>query len=201
MRVFNDAGDTTYQDEVAAIDYILNQAMRQNRVPYSVINLSLGGLVGGDSDLLVEATQAAIDRGMFVSISAGNDHANAQYYVPANVRDGCTIGGTDPNDNEYASSNYGDVVDLWAPGSAITLPSNASDTATGVKYGTSFSAPLVAGIAAIFKSYTGTENFASYTPQSLCQFLVNTATSNVINFQSYGGDYPGPNKLLYYGAE
>lgn len=196
VRVFNDAGDTSYADIVAAIDWAANDAISHNQIPTSVINLSLGGLDTGAADIQKMAVRTAIRNGLFVTIAAGNNRRDVADFVPANVAEACTIGGTDANDREYYFSNYGRYIDLWAPGSGIIAPSNTSDYDTKEVYGTSFSSPLVAGVAAVFKSY-GINFYNKYPPQRLCAFLQQVGTKNVLNLASFGNDDTGPNILLY----
>ena len=57
---------------------------------------------------------------------------------------------TDQNDKRASFSNYGSCVDLFAPGVSILSTLPASDTATGLKSGTSMATPHVAGVAAQF---------------------------------------------------
>ncbi|KAB8338747.1 hypothetical protein FH972_021692 [Carpinus fangiana] len=199
VRIFNDNGSTSYADEIAGIDWAVNDASRRNTIRSSVMNLSFGGFDVGTADALSSAVRSAVNSGLFTTVASGNDRINAAYFTPANVAEACTIGGTDANDNEYYYSNYGNLVDLWAPGSNITAPAATSDFAVKQVYGTSFAAPLVAGVAAIFKSY-GTE-YTNYSPQEFCTYLGQTiGTKGVLTFQSYGGDFPGPNILLYDGS-
>lgn len=196
VRVFNDAGRTSFADEIAAFNYAVNNAQRNNQVATSVINFSVGGFDTGNEDMIKSAVQSAINSGMFVAVAAGNERVDVAQFAPANVADACTIAATNSVDNEYYYTNYGGGVDLWAPGDDIIAPSNATDESTLAVYGTSFAAPLVAGVAAILKSYPNSGN-TNYNPVQLCSLLASTGTQNAITFQQYSNDIAGPNTLLY----
>ena len=77
-----------------------------------------------------------------------------------------TVGGTQSNDRLYktyfSGSNYGSCVDIFAPGQAVVSASIRSTTSYTVTDGTSLSAPIVSGAAAVYwnmlpDSATGTQ--------------------------------------------
>ncbi|HEX5568353.1 MAG TPA: proprotein convertase P-domain-containing protein, partial [Streptomyces sp.] len=88
-------------------------------------------------------------------------------------------------------SNYGSVLDLFAPGSSITSAWHTSDTATNTISGTSMAAPHVAGAAAL---YLGENSGA--TPSQVAAGLDAAAVTGVISSPGTGS----PNKLLNIGA-
>jgi len=132
-----------------------------------VINLSLGGYVwyGSDEYNLMESVinYAVYQKGKIVVAAAGNadnlityiyDNASTPYYdlvpVPAAVPSCLTVAATDELDVKTFFSNYGtntlNYVDLAAPGYRILTLYLGSGLA--VWPGTSFSAPIVSGVAA-----------------------------------------------------
>jgi subtilisin family serine protease len=81
-------------------------------------------------------------------VAAGNSNANANTFSPARVATAITVGSTDRNDARSSFSNFGAVVDVFAPGRDITSAWNTSDTATNTISGTSMATPHVAGVVA-----------------------------------------------------
>src|SRR5690606_41290612 len=84
-----------------------------------VINLSLGGL--GWQMIERDAVNYAVARGVVVVASAGND-AQAFNYYPASYDHVISVASTTTSDAIASYSNYGEYVDVAAPGGANGLP-------------------------------------------------------------------------------
>ncbi|WP_456846571.1 S8 family serine peptidase, partial [Cellulomonas sp. P5_C6] len=120
----------------------------------SVINLSLGGT--DPSPVLRDAIATAVAAGAVVIAAAGNDGTQeAQYpaaYAPQ-IEGLLAVAATNDDGQTTAFSSFGDWVSISAPGYQIIGPSNRG----GYVYdsGTSFSAPFVAGVAALLRARPG----------------------------------------------
>lgn len=187
VRVLNCQGSGTNAQVIAGIDWVTANAVKP-----AVANMSLGGSANTAID---DAVNRSINSGITYAIAAGNgdflgNRQNACNYSPARVPNAITVGATSSNDAAASFSNYGTCVDILAPGVSITSAWSTSDTATNTISGTSMATPHVAGAAALVLSANPT-----WSPQQVRDFLVNTATPNVISNPGSGT----PNRLLYVG--
>ncbi|MFC4063879.1 S8 family peptidase [Actinoplanes subglobosus] len=184
VRVLDNNGSGTTAGVIAGIDWVTANATPGR----SVANLSLGG---GASSTLDAAVRRSIAAGIPYTIAAGNSGVNAANTSPARVTEGLTVGATSNTDAKASWSNYGSVLDLFAPGVSITSSWRTSDTATYTGSGTSFSAPHVAGAVAL---YLADNPGASVTAVNAA--IINNATTGVVTSAGSGS----PNRLLYTGA-
>jgi thermitase len=115
-----------------------------------VISMSLGSSNGSTTES--DAVQYAVKKGVLLIAAAGNDRSSAPHY-PAYNEACIAVGSVDENDRQSSFSNYGNWVDVAAPGSAIvsTVPKGGYEN----KSGTSMAAPYVAGLAGLLFSCPG----------------------------------------------
>lgn len=182
VRVLDCDGQGTNAQVIAGIDWVT-----ANHVKPAVANMSLGGSA---STALDNAVRTSIAAGVFYAVAAGNENTNACYGSPARVAEAMTIGATTATDQRAAFSNYGNCVDLFAPGQNITSAVIESDTATASYSGTSMAAPHVAGAAALFLASAPTA-----APAAVTAALRDQATPDRLTDVKSGS----PNLLLYVG--
>ena len=179
VRVLDDNGSGTTEQVVAGIDWVT-----QNHSGPSVANMSLGG---GADEALDAAVKRAIDSGVTFAVAAGNESSDAGQGSPSRVPEALTVASSTKDDEQSDFSNFGAVVDLYAPGSDITSAWNDSDTGTKTISGTSMAAPHVAGAAALYLAAN-----PSATPADTAAALTGAATADAIKNPSAGT----ANKLL-----
>ena len=168
VRVLNCSGSGSNSGVIAGVNWVT-----ANRIVPAVANMSLGG---GVSTALDTAVRNSIAAGVTYSIAAGNSNTNASNSSPARVGEAITVGATTMTDARSSFSNFGSVVDIFAPGSSILSAWRTSDTATATLSGTSMAAPHVAGVAARYLQSNPSANAATVR-----NAIVNAATLNVLS--------------------
>mmetsp|Transcript_19523 Transcript_19523/g.22183 ORF Transcript_19523/g.22183 Transcript_19523/m.22183 type:complete len:326 (-) Transcript_19523:357-1334(-) len=147
VKVFDETGTTSISTIITGINWVLQHDSQTSftnttRTFPAVVNMSLGG---SHSDTFNDATKSLYDQGIVTVVAAGNESTDACDKSPASLAQALTVGAIEEGDARAYFSNYGDCVDVYAPGLAIwsTIP----DYMLGSKSGTSMASPIVAGIA------------------------------------------------------
>jgi subtilisin family serine protease len=172
VKVLAASGSGSLSGIIDGINWAVNDAQNRAGVGRSVISMSLGSAFSQTSN---NAIANAVRAGVFVAVAAGNNNANAANYSPASEASACTVGATDINDNRSSFSNFGSVVDIFAPGTNILSTWIGSSTATRTISGTSMACPHVAGLAAYLISLEGTRS-----PANLCARIQALSNKGVI---------------------
>jgi subtilisin family serine protease len=157
------AASTTYSLLAKGLIYAADKGAKVACMSWQIFN---------GSGTLAEAAKYFVEKGGIVIAAAGNtgkyeDYMDNQYIV--------SVAATDQKDLAASFSSYGPYVDLSAPGVSI-LTTIDGKQATSYNYaygyvsGTSFSAPLTAGLAALIYSAN-----PSLTPNQIEQILETSA--------------------------
>ena len=131
---------------------------------------------------------ATIDKNCLVIASAGNDNSEEPFY-PASYDWVLSVGGTNKDSEKWienisVGSTYNDFVDVVAPANQLYRVNNGGGNILGGGYGTSFSAPIVSGIAGLIKS----QNPSFTAVQVLEQIKATSRNIDTIPFNSiYSG--------------
>jgi subtilisin family serine protease len=171
---FEEDGTTnsfSLMDILAGMRHAIDQQV-QGSSRVRVINLSLGENIGGVRPLYAEAVAWARRKGILVVASTGNLGSDI-VGTPANTPYCLAVGSTSQHLGfEFVSpfSNYGERLDLVAPGGGILAPIPTTENMIGTlggqndirgyayASGTSEAAPYVSGVAALV--------FAKYDPNN-----------------------------------
>lgn len=167
VKVLNSKGTGTWSSIICGLDWVTSNAAAYG---IKVVNLSLSGPGVSDndcgrtnSDALHQAICRARDAGLTVVVAAGNEASDTALAVPAAYDDAVitvsaladsdgaagglgAVTGYGPDDAFASFSNYGQAVDLGAPG--VNILSTGKDGGYVARSGTSMAAPHVSGAAA-----------------------------------------------------
>ncbi len=171
IRTLNAAGYSNESRMIKAIELVTERKMANPARPV-VMNLSFGAYIGSAAfTAMDEAVQAAINAGVTVVVSAGNDGMDAALFSPAHVPDAITVGAHNKDKKFSSFSNHGALVDLLAPGDRLEVLFAGSEPNKLMREsGTSFAAPHVAGAAAVVLARNPT-----WTPKQVRDVLVGMA--------------------------
>jgi subtilisin family serine protease len=183
VRVLSCSGSGSTSGVIAGVDWVT-----ANHIKPAVANMSLGG---GISNALDTAVRNSIAAGVTYSIAAGNSSINASNTSPARVSEAITVGSSTSSDARSSFSNYGSVVDIFAPGSSILSAWHTSNSATRTISGTSMAAPHVAGVAARYL-----QSAPNASPAQVRNEIVNNATTNRLSGIPSGT----ANRLLFWAG-
>ncbi|GJL82223.1 MAG: hypothetical protein DHS20C01_18570 [marine bacterium B5-7] len=196
IKVTNYQGNGNSVDLAAAIGYAVSMGAR-------VINVSLGG--EEFSEVEYDAVRFANDNGVLVVVAAGNQAKDTAEFWPAGLNGVVTVAAVSAGNTHARYSNWGDAVDIVAPGSEIlslrarhTDPMIFADDNYSpgsnivgperILYhatGTSFAAPHVAGVASLLFSINP-KLTATQVKRMILQSARDIETPGVDQFTGYG---------------
>jgi hypothetical protein len=142
VRVLDCSGNGSSSNIIAGINWITANAIRP-----AVVNISFGG--AGNTSVDSAVTNSINSGGLIYVIAAGNNNVDVSTVSPARVSSALTIGASDANQYRAGFSNFGTGVDYYLPGVNVYSAFKGSSSAQALANGTSFSAPIAAGIAVL----------------------------------------------------
>lgn len=186
VKVFQGESSTT-SAILDGYQWAVNDIRAKGRQAKAAINLSLGG---GYSSAFNRAVAAAYNGGVVTVVAAGNDNVDAQNTSPASAPEAITVGSIDNSNRRSYFSNFGSILDIFAPGSDILSTWIGSTIATNTISGTSMATPHVVGLVLYLQALEGLSSPAAVTSR-----LTQLATTGAIS------DVKGsPNTLAYNGS-
>lgn len=177
LKVLNNANSGSYANMANSIYYAVDNGAK-------IISMSIGG--SATSTTISNALDYANTNGVLLVACMMNFNNNTTYYpagYAATKPNVIAVGSTNSNDQRTnpffwsatSGSNYGNHINVVAPGNYIWGLGNSSNTDYNSYWGgTSQATPLVAGIASLMKSKDPT-----LTPTQIRTILMNTAQDQV----------------------
>jgi subtilisin family serine protease len=181
VRVLDCNGSGTFEGVIAGINWVA-----QNAIHPAVVNMSLGG---GAFQPVDDALTAMIATGVPAAVAAGNQAGNACNFSPARTPNAITVGATNNgNEGRAGFSNFGNCVDIFAPGVDVIGAWFNSNTATNTISGTSMASPHVAGAVAVYL-----QRFPRLSSADASNDIIAEATQGVVGNPGAGS----PNRFLF----
>ena len=177
IRIFNGNQGASTLLICNAIEYAISQSPQ-------VINMSLGGPISQDSNYEREVILNAIDEGIVVVVAAGNgdnygNPVDTAGIGPAFMEECIVVAALDSSGQIASFSNYGESVDVAAPG--VNIKSYGIDgNQYAVMNGTSMATPHVSALASM-----------------LCMLYPNASPAQIEQYMKYYCEVLG--NPLYYG--
>jgi subtilisin family serine protease len=165
LKAFDGSGSGQVSDVIRAIYYAVDQGVTAINMSFSVEEFS---------PELMRAVNYAADHGIVCVSSAGNDGRQVMVY-PAALGNVVGVASTTMDDHLSVFSNYGsDLVTIAAPGEDVvtTYPGGGWALVSG----TSFSAPWISGVAALFAG----KNNRQKEPDATDFYLASEALSHAV---------------------
>ena len=176
IRIADCRGGVSATSIVNGINWIIKNHPRNTP---GVANLS----VAVSKSVAVDtAITKLYNAGIVPVVSAGNQNMDACRLSPASSGMALVVGSINMNDQRTNTSNFGECVSIFAPGGLITtegvngLPSTRS--------GTSFSAPHVAGVVALYLA----SNRAVRPAETIWEITRNGVAGAVVDAKSVKGN-------------
>ena len=192
LKVLNSSNSSNYSDMASSIYYAVDNGAK-------IVSMSIGGT--SSSSVLTDAISYANINNVLLVFCMMNTNNNVIYYpagYSTTYSNVIAVGSTNPNDrrtspffwSSTSGSNYGNHINVVAPGNYIYGLNYTSNTDAGAYWGgTSQATPLVAGIASLILSQN-----PALTPLQVRNIIQNTAqdqvgnpSEDIVGFDQYMG--------------
>lgn len=211
VRTFDCGGHSNTKHIIDGLEWIVRYRQAHGGGP-AVVVASWGQWVGniqdGSGATVTEDDLTAIDKAAgnllstnaMVVTSADNHNTLASNYSPNRVAGVLTVGGTTMENGQdkvwvvgsNLGSNYGSAVDIWAAADNVRVAHLSAGYRTTDVSGTSFSAPLVAGVVARWLQL-----YPGETSENMHSRIVDRATTELHGNTILGLRAGDSNRMLY----
>ncbi|KAK3311946.1 subtilisin-like serine protease precursor [Apodospora peruviana] len=186
VKVLNASGSGSTSGVISGMNWVVTDKATRGCPNGTAANMAIGG---GFSASVNAAARNMVNGGVFLSVSSGADNANAANYSPASEPLACTVAASTQADAAASFSNWGSLIDIYAPGQNILTTWIGGGTNT--LSGTSMAAAHITGLGAYLHTLRGSLTTAA----QMCPFIRSIATQNVLT-----GVPTGTSNLLAYNG-
>ncbi len=200
IKATGDSGGISDSAQLAGLKYVsLFRSKSSNAI--RVVNASFGQFQRNRAISVIVSSLRRAGNGIVVVAASGNEDTMLRSY-PAALTDVISVSATTESNEKAPFSNFGNWVDVAAPGTAIisTFPGGV----TGPKSGTSMAAPVVSGVVGLLVAHS-----PSMSARGIRDRIISTADpkiygseTNPLNYQYYYARIAGesvPRPLLGSG--
>ncbi|MFF2550034.1 S8 family serine peptidase [Nocardia sp. NPDC058058] len=196
LRISPCDASASYTDILSATNWLLGHGQKP-----AVVNMSANADgTGSFQDQIAAAWMRGVfnnlaESGFFITNSTSNRQMDACLGWPADAAGVVAVAHTDEADHAADTSDWGGCIQLYAPGHLVPMPKVGGGYVIGK--GSSFAAPMVAGVGALYKATYGD---ARYTV--IADWIKDKSTKNVVLPKLNGnvGAQPTVNRLLNTGG-
>ncbi|KAK4153342.1 serine protease [Chaetomidium leptoderma] len=153
VKVLGADGSGSNSGVLKGMQFVANNVTAAGLAGKAVMNMSLGGGFNRAVNAAINQLEAA---GVVPVVAAGNESQDTANTSPGSAEAAITVGAIDQTNDAVADfSNFGPLVDIFAPGVKVQSVGIANDSASAVLSGTSMASPHVAGLAAYLMALEG----------------------------------------------
>lgn len=201
IKIGNAQGQFNDSQLITALAYIKNMSDKPD-----IINMSFGKL---GNNIYADEIEKLKEENIVCVASAGNENMDAKNNSPASCANTVTVSASNAENRKCDFSNYGDIIDLTAPGSDVYVAyyeGGYNDTFSG----TSASVPFVCAAASYVLMQNSSLTFEEVKQkmQSACIPIQETnskkwAGAGLVNFYNLieNGDYVSPVSFNYESGD
>lgn len=140
-KIFDYRGNSTDLILMTAIDQAVADGM-------DILNMSLGTL---ESEAMLETVENAYESGAVIVAASGNSNMSCDGILPAAFEGAITVGAVDEKGKPASFSNFGNRLDIIAPG--VDIHSSINNNKYDFASGTSLAAPFATAASAIMLAH------------------------------------------------
>ncbi|KAH6908937.1 serine protease [Coprinopsis sp. MPI-PUGE-AT-0042] len=171
VKVLDDSGSGSFSQAISGVNWIGTNAAASGRP--AVVLIALGGSPSTGLDNAVTALSSA---GIHVVVAAGRSNTGSENSSPGRVPSVIFVGGTTIADARASSSNYGPLIDVFAPGVMI-YSSWIGNNGYTTQSGNSMAAAHVTGVVAYLIGLEGNVSPAAMTAKVKAKALNGVLTN------------------------